>query len=98
GFDLVARVPEGGEGLVLRVVNEDVAIRKEQDARLAMLPAPVPAARPEFPANLEGHDGLARSRRHGEKQAFLSGKDGFDRPVDGDLLVISRRLAADHVV
>ena len=63
----MARVPEGGEGLVLRVVDEDVAIREEQDARLAILPCPVPATRPQFPANLEGHDSLARSRCHGQK-------------------------------
>lgn len=98
GFDLVARVPEGREGFVLRVVDEDVAIREEQDARLAIFPGRVPAARPELPTNLEDHDGLAGARRHREKQTFLSGKNGFDRAVDGDLLIVARRLAADRIV
>jgi hypothetical protein len=57
-----------------------------------------PGARPKLPANLEGNDGLARSRRHREKQALPPGEDRFDRPVDGDLLVVPGRLAADRVV
>jgi hypothetical protein len=80
------------------VIDENVAIREKQDARLAMLTSSVPAARPELPANLKGHDGLSRSRRHGEKQARLSGKNGFNRPVNGDLLIIPGRLAADRII
>lgn len=34
---------------------------------------------------------LTAAIRHGEKQALLSGKDGFNRPVDGDLLVVLLR-------
>ncbi len=44
GFDLVAGVTEGGEGLVLRVIDEDVAVGKIEDAGLAMLACRVPAA------------------------------------------------------
>lgn len=98
GFDLVARVAKRGECLILWVVNEDVAIRKEEDARLAVFAGLVPAARPELPANLEGNDGFARSCRHREQQTFFAGEDGFDRPVDGNLLVVSRRLTAYGVV
>ena len=75
GINLVACVAEGGEGLVLWVVDKDVAVGQIKDARLAIFTRLVPAARPQLPANLEGHDGFAGSRRHSEKQALLSGKD-----------------------
>ena len=64
GFDLVARVAEGGEGLVLRVVDQDVAVGEIENARPAVLARPVPAARPQLPADLKGDDRLAGARGH----------------------------------
>ena len=48
GFDFVAGVAEGREGLVLRVVDENVAVGEVEDARPAMLAGAVPAADQSF--------------------------------------------------
>jgi len=44
GFDFVTGVAEGTERLVLGVIDEDVAIREKENARLAVPTGSVPAA------------------------------------------------------
>ena len=44
GINLVACVAEGREGLVLWIVDKNVAVGQIKDARLAILTRPVPAA------------------------------------------------------
>ena len=58
-LDLVAGIAERGERLVLRVVDQDVAVGQEEDLGPAVVAARVPGGRPELPADLEGDDGLA---------------------------------------
>ncbi len=89
--DLVARIAERGEDLVLRVVDEDVAIGEVEDARLAELAGPVPAGRPQPPADLERDDRLPRARREGEQDTALALEDRLGRAVDRDVLVVARR-------
>ena len=89
--------PNGGEDLVLRVVDQDVAVGQVEDPRPAMLARAVPARVPELPADLEGDDGLAGAGRHREQQPRSPLQDRLDGAVDGDLLVVARALA-DRVV
>ena len=63
-FDLRTRVTERREHLGVRIIDEDVAVGEEQDARLAIVARAVPPRRPEFPSDLEGHERLARAGRH----------------------------------
>src|SRR6266853_1514561 len=49
-FDLVARVAERLEGLGHRLVHQDVAVGKKEDAGLARLARSVPAGVPKLPA------------------------------------------------
>src|SRR3990170_3975467 len=86
---LVTGIGEGGEGLVFGIVNENVAVRQVKDSGAAILACAVPAAVPELPAYLEGDQGLAGARCHGEKNARLALEDGLYGPVDGDLLVVA---------
>src|SRR5271157_34800 len=97
-FDLPAGVPKGRENVVLRIVHQDVAIRQVEDARAPIRAGAVPARVPEFPANLKSNDGLARARGESQQDARLPLQDGLDRPVDGDLLVVTGRLAGKVVV
>ena len=62
-----------------------------------MLASAVPARGPELPADLEGDDGLAGAGRHREQHARLALQDRLDGAVDGDLLVVARRLAGSVV-
>lgn len=48
--------------------------------------------------NLERHGRLAGAGRHCQEKAALPAEDRLDGAVDGDLLVIPRRLATDSVV
>jgi hypothetical protein len=57
-LDLVPRVAEGGERLVLGIVDQDVPIGQEEDLRPAVLACPVPSGIPELPADLKGDDGF----------------------------------------
>ena len=52
-LDLVASVAHGCEGLVLRIIDEDVAIGEKQDARPPVLSSPIPTRTPQHPAYLE---------------------------------------------
>ena len=97
-LDLVAGIAEGGEGLVLRVVDEDVAVGEEEDARAAVLAG-------------RGSSGRSRaSSRSGRRRRscpcrspssagcdFLPLQDRLDRAVDGDLLVVAWAFAAQVV-
>jgi hypothetical protein len=46
GLDLVAGVAEGGEDPVLRLIDEDIAVREVENSRPAVLARPVPAPVP----------------------------------------------------
>ena len=94
-LDLVPRIAERREGLVLGVVDEDVAIREVEDARLAELAGAVPAGGPQPPADLECDDGLAGPRCERQQDASLALEDRLGRAVDRDVLVVARcaRLA-----
>ena len=62
--DLDAGVAEGGEGLVLGVIDQHVAVGQVENLGPAVLARAVPARRPELPADLEGHERLARAGGH----------------------------------
>ena len=96
-FDLVAGLAEGGKGLVLGVVDQDVAVGQVENLGPAVFAGAVPPGRPELPADLESHHGLAGAGRHGEQDALLALEDGLDRPVDGDLLVVAGAFAGEVI-
>ena len=84
--DLGHRLTERLEVVGLGLVGEDVAVDEEEDALLgARLPKP--------PNDLEGGVGLAGAGGHHEQDAVLAAGDGLDGAVDGDELVVMRRLA-----
>ena len=85
--ELGHRAAEGAEIVGHRLVDEHVAVGKEQDAPLA-------SRLPQPPDDLEGGVGLARARGHDEQDAVLPLGDGLDRRVDGVHLIVARRLAA----
>jgi len=87
--DFVDRLPKGGiKGAGLGLVGQDVPVCQVKDACLAP-PVPQP------PGDLHGDKGLARAGRHREQDAWLAFDDRFHGAVDGDLLIVARRLAAD---
>ena len=93
-LDLVARVAERRELLILGVVDQDVAVGEVEDARLApLLALGVPARRPEPPTDLEGDVGLAGAGGHREQDARLTLEHGLDGAVDRRLLVVARVAA-----
>ncbi len=96
-LDLPPRVPERREGLVLRVVYQNIPVRQVQYPRPSMLPRSVPAHVPELPADLERHQRLARSRSHRQQDASLLLQHSLHDAVDGDLLVVARALAGEMV-
>ena len=53
---------------------------------------------PQPPDDLEGGVGLAGAGGHDEQDAVLAARNGLDRAVDGDLLVVARRFAGAVVV
>ena len=84
--DLGHRLAERLEVVGLGLVGEDVAIDQEEDALLgARLPQP--------PDDLERGVGLAGAGGHDQQDAVLAAGDGLDGAVDGDELVVARRLA-----
>ncbi len=89
--DLGHRLTERLEVVGLGLVGEDVAVDEEEDALLgARLPQP--------PDDLKGGVGLAGAGGHDEQDAVLAAGDGLDGAVDGDELVVARRLAGAVVV
>ena len=97
-FDLPARIPEWREDLVLRVVDEDIAVGEIQNARPAMLARAVPARIPELAANLKCDDRLAGARRKRQQHTALALQDRLHRAVDRDLLVVAGRLPGEVVI
>ena len=84
--DLGHRLTERLEVVGLGLVGEDVAVDEEEDALLgARLPKP--------PDDLEGGVCLACAGGHHKQDAVLAAGDGLDGAVDGDELVVTRRLA-----
>ena len=85
------RAAEGAEVVHHRLVDQDVAVRKEQDA--------FPVSRlPQPPDDLEGGVSLARAGGHDEQDAILSFGDGLDRGVDRVDLVVARGLVTAALV
>ena len=62
--DLPSGIAERSEGLVLRIVDQDVAVGQIENLGAAVFAGPVPEGVPELPANLEGDQGLAGAGRH----------------------------------
>ena len=89
--DLRHRLTERLEVVGHGLVGEDVAVGEEEDALLR-------AGLPEPPDDLEGGVGLAGAGGHDEQDAVLAAGDGLDGAVDGDELVVARRLAGAVVV
>src|SRR5450830_1365127 len=92
-LDPPAGVAEGSEVLVLRIVHEDFTIREIEDARFSRGTGAVPARLPQPPADLKGHERLARARGHRYQDAALARENRADTAIDGDLLVVAGRLA-----
>jgi hypothetical protein len=96
-FDLPPRVLERYEGLVLRVVYQDVPVRQVQYPRPSILPGAVPTRGPELPADLERHERLARPGGHRQQDAPLPLQHGLHDAVYRDLLVGARALAGEEM-
>jgi hypothetical protein len=89
---------EGRKGLVLGVVDEEIAVGQVQDAGLAgRIALHVPLGFPELPANLEGNERFAGAGGHGQEYTFLTAHNSGEGAVHGDLLVIARNLAGFDV-
>ena len=82
---------EGAEVVHHRLIDQDIAVGKEENALLA-------PGLPQTPDDLEGGVGLAGAGGHDEQDAVLALGDGLDGFVDGDALVVARLLAAAVVV
>ena len=76
------------EDAILRLIDEDVAVGKIEDARATVLTGAVPACTPQLPGYLEGNRGLAGARRHGEQHAPVAFQGTLDRTVDRNLLIV----------
>jgi hypothetical protein len=94
---LVPSVAKRRKHLGHGIVDQDVAVRQEQDLRSAMFAGPVPAAAPQLPADLECNTGLARAGRECRQHALLAEQNRFDDARDGDLLVVAGHLARDEI-
>ena len=88
---------EGRKGLVLRVIDEDIAVGEVENAGAAMLACSVPQGIRQLPANLKRDDRLAGAGRKREQHALLALQNGLHGQVDGDFLVVARRLAGQVV-
>ena len=51
----------------------------------------VPAAVKQLPGDLKGDGGLARAGGQRQQDAVAAGGDGFQHPLDGDVLVVAAR-------
>ena len=87
GAELRHRRAERAEIVDHRLVDEDVAVGKEEDALFA-------AGLPQPPDDLKRGVGLARAGRHDQQDAVLALGDGLDRGIDGIDLIVARSLAA----
>ena len=76
---------------VVGLIGQDVAVGEEQDARPPRrLARQVPAALEQRPGDLEGDGGLAGAGGERQQDALLAGGDGFQRVLDGVVLVVAR--------
>src|SRR5439155_13903426 len=73
-----------------RIIDQNITVRQEQNARLAMFSLDIPACGPELPADLKSHDGLAGAGGHRQQAATLTAEDRLDSPLNGNLLVVPR--------
>lgn len=84
--DLVHHFAKGREVLLHGLVDQDVAVRQEENAFLGLcLPQP--------PDDLEGGVGLASTSSHDQQHALLALGNSFDGAVDGHALIVARLLA-----
>ena len=97
-FDLPARIAERREGLVLRIVHEDVPVGEIQNARTPIFAGSVPARVPQLVADLKCNDGFAGACRERQEHAALALQDRLHRAVDRDLLVVPWRLSREVVI
>ena len=81
------RRAEGAEIVHHRLIDEDVAVGKKEDAFLA-------PGLPQAPDNLKCRVGLAGAGGHDEQNAVLALGNGFYRGIDGVGLVVAGRFAA----
>src|SRR6185437_1076009 len=92
-FDFVPGIAKWGEDFVFRVVHENVAVSEVEHTRAASrIAVAIPFRVPKLVANLESDDRLAGTRGEREKNALLALKNGADRAVDGDFLIIAGRF------
>ena len=92
--DLVARIAEDAEVLGLRIVDQDIAVGEKEHLRPARGASGVPAGGPELPGDLERDGGLPRPGAQRQQDVPAPGDDSLDGTVDGDLLVVAKRLAS----
>ena len=89
---------ERGEGVV-RLIGEDVAVSEKENTRTAQgFTAQIPAAVEEFPGDLKGNQGLARTSRKGEQDTRLVLSDRIQHAVDGDVSKVPLAQGAALVV
>ena len=60
--DFPAGIAKGGEGLVLGIVNQDVAVGQIENLGATVFAGAIPEGIPQFPANLESRPGSCRCR------------------------------------
>lgn len=82
------------------LIGENVPVGEEEDARQTELSgigggAQIPLGLHEFPADLESDEGFAGSGGESEQNPVASGGNGIKNAVDGDFLIVARRLGAD---
>jgi hypothetical protein len=75
--DLAARnlptsVAKRGEGLVFRVIDEDIPVSQIENLGTAVFSGCIPKGVPELPANLKSGERLASARCHRQQDAFLA--------------------------
>src|SRR4030042_5704496 len=63
-LNLPAGVPKWSEGLIFRIIDQDVSISQIENFRAPVFSSPIPTSVPELPADLEGNERLASSCCH----------------------------------
>jgi hypothetical protein len=86
-LNLPSSITEGGEHLVLRVIDQNISVGEIKNLRTAVLARPVPAHVPKLPTDLKCHGGFPGSRRHGKQDSLLALQHSLNNPVDGDFLM-----------
>ena len=94
----MSRIAEHGEGFVLGIIHQEIAVSQIQYAGLSGWVAfGVPFGRPEFPADLKCDNRLARAGGHRQQHTLFALDDGLHRAVNCDSLVIAGFLAGGEV-